>query len=103
MPKRLPSEQRRPLPPVEAHRLAARFKLLADPTRLRLLSIPAANEETCVCDLVGVLGVSQPTVSYHLKLLKGAGMVDGDARGGWTYYRLTDAAHTVLPLLTAVV
>ncbi|MGH9182648.1 MAG: ArsR/SmtB family transcription factor [Acidimicrobiales bacterium] len=85
-----------PLSPAEAERLAGAFKLLADPTRLRLLSIVASTDETCVCDLVGALDVSQPTVSHHMKLLKGGGLVEGEARGSWTYYRLVDGADELL-------
>lgn len=90
------SRRTEPLTAVDAERLAGRFKLLADPTRHRLLSILATNDETCVCDLVAALGVSQPTVSHHVKLLKDAGLIEGEARGSWTYYRLSDTAHDLL-------
>lgn len=92
-----------PLTAVSAERLADRFKLLADPTRLRLLSILATNDETCVCDLVGVLGVSQPTVSHHVKLLKDAGLVEGEARGSWTTGSPTPHTSCFLPACRACV
>jgi ArsR family transcriptional regulator, arsenate/arsenite/antimonite-responsive transcriptional repressor len=70
--------------------LAAGFAALADPTRLRVLSILASAEagEVCVCDLTGPVGKSQPTVSHHLKLLAEAGLVTGDKRGRWVWYRI---------------
>ncbi len=71
----------------EAVRLAAWFRVLGDPARLRLLSMMAAREETCACDLVEPLGLSQPTVSHHLKVLHEAGLVEREKRGRWVYYR----------------
>lgn len=70
--------------------LAAAFASLADPTRLRLLSLLASADtgEVCVCDLTGPVGKSQPTVSHHLKLLTEAGLVIGDKRGRWVWYRI---------------
>ena len=77
-----------PLQPDEADRLAAWFGVLADPTRLRLLSLISATGEACAaCDLVEPLGVSQPTVSHHLKVLREAGLVESEKRGRWVYYR----------------
>lgn len=77
-----------PLNTAEAEELAGWFGVLADPTRLRLLSLIAAAGEACAaCDLVEPLGVSQPTVSHHLKVLRGAGLVDSHKRGRWAYYR----------------
>ena len=75
--------------------LAARnLKALADPARLRLLSIIAAHDggEACVCDLTEPLGLSQPTVSHHLKVLAEAGFVTREKRGVWAYYTLRPAA-----------
>ncbi|WP_029290373.1 winged helix-turn-helix domain-containing protein [Cellulomonas sp. HZM] len=74
--------------------LAARLKALADPTRLRLLSIIASHEnaEACVCDLTEPVGLSQPTVSHHLKLLVDAGFLIREKRGVWAYYALTSDA-----------
>lgn len=71
----------------EAASLAEWFGVLADPTRLRLLSLIAAAGEACAaCDLVDDLGVSQPTVSHHLKVLRDAGLVASEKRGRWVYY-----------------
>jgi ArsR family transcriptional regulator, arsenate/arsenite/antimonite-responsive transcriptional repressor len=70
--------------------LAAAFAALADPIRLRLLSLIAAapDGETCVCDLTTPVGRSQPTVSHHLKQLAEAGLITGDKRGRWVWYRI---------------
>ena len=77
-----------PLAAREAEQLAGWFAVLADPTRLRLLSLIAAAGEACAaCDVVESLGVSQPTVSHHLKVLREAGLVDSHRRGRWIYYR----------------
>lgn len=69
--------------------LARDFAVLADPVRLRLLSLIAsvASGEACVCDLVTPLDRSQPTVSHHLKLLSDAGLIVGEKRGRWVWYR----------------
>ncbi|HEY1133405.1 MAG TPA: metalloregulator ArsR/SmtB family transcription factor [Nocardioides sp.] len=79
---------------------AAVFKALADPVRLRLYSrIVAATDAVCVCDIDDV-GVSQPTVSHHLRKLREAGLIDGERRGTWVYYwsipGSTDAVRSVL-------
>ncbi|MGA3214855.1 MAG: metalloregulator ArsR/SmtB family transcription factor [Acidimicrobiales bacterium] len=73
-----------------AAELAAGFAALADPARLRVISILAAAEggEVCVCNLVEPLGKAQPTVSHHLKVLGDAGLVVGDRRGKWVWYSL---------------
>src|SRR5512137_2776893 len=71
----------------QAARLAAWFRVLGDASRLRLLSMLAGAGETCACDLVGPLGLSQPTVSHHLQVLFRAGLVERDKRGRWVYYR----------------
>jgi ArsR family transcriptional regulator len=77
-----------PLSPESAEQLAGWFGVLSDPTRLRLLSLIAAKGEACAaCDLVDSLGVSQPTVSHHLKTLFEAGLVDRTKQGRWVYYR----------------
>lgn len=85
---------REPLSARDADALAIRFKALADPARLRLLSIVAASEgkEACVCDLIEPVGLSQPTVSHHLKVLTTAGFLTRSKRGTWAYYRLVDGA-----------
>ncbi|MET0724858.1 MAG: metalloregulator ArsR/SmtB family transcription factor [Leifsonia sp.] len=74
----------------DAERTALLFKALADPTRLRLISIVAASEgqEACVCDLTDPIGLSQPTVSHHLKILMDAGYLARSKRGAWAYYKL---------------
>ena len=90
----------------DAHRLATTLKALADPARLRLLSMMAAHAggEACVCDLTEPLGLSQPTVSHHLRVLLEAGLVTRDKRGVWAYYRLVPEAVSGLGgLLTAAI
>lgn len=74
----------------EADDLAALLKVLADPARLRLLSMVAAAEagEACACDLVEPVGRSQPTVSHHLSLLVDAGLLEREKRGRWAWYRV---------------
>lgn len=75
------------LDPVAASEGAAAFKALADPVRLRLMSIIAsAGEEVCVCDITPVFDVSGPTISHHLRVLREAGLVDCERRGTWVYY-----------------
>ncbi len=74
----------------EAAELAGVFKVLADPARLRLLSMVAAAStgEACACDLVDPIGRSQPTVSHHLSVLVDAGLLERDKRGKWAWYRV---------------
>ncbi|WP_345542372.1 metalloregulator ArsR/SmtB family transcription factor [Microbacterium jejuense] len=83
-----------PLGQTDAEQLAVTLKALADPARLRLLSIVASSEgqEACVCDLIEPVGLSQPTVSHHLKVLTEAGFLSRSKRGTWAYYRLQPAA-----------
>lgn len=78
-----------PLSEARAGELALAFAVLADPVRLRLLSLLASAEggEVCVCELVEPLGRSQPTISHHLKILVEAGLIVGDKRGRWVWYR----------------
>ena len=87
----LPSapRSRPPLDVHEAARLAGLLKALGDPTRLRLLSLIAAHDggEACVCDLTEPVGLAQPTVSHHLRVLLDAGLVTRERRGAWSYYR----------------
>lgn len=71
----------------QADRIAGLMKALADPIRLRLMSLIAAADEICVCDLLGPFDVSQPTISHHLKVLRSAGLVGSERRGTWVYYR----------------
>jgi ArsR family transcriptional regulator len=70
--------------------LAPLFKAVADPMRLRLLSLIACHEggEACVCDLLGEFDVTAPSVSYHLKILREAGLISSERRGTWVYYRV---------------
>jgi ArsR family transcriptional regulator len=72
----------------QAVTLAEAFKALADPVRLQLLNLIATAEggEACACDLVEPVGKSQPTVSHHLKVLREAGLVEGEKRGTWVWY-----------------
>jgi len=74
----------------DAENLARALKALADPARLRLVSMVAAHEdgEACVCDLTEPLGLAQPTVSHHLKVLVDAGFLTRSKRGTWAYYRI---------------
>jgi ArsR family transcriptional regulator len=80
---------RDPIDIAEAAELAVTLKALADPTRLRLMSMIQAHDggEACVCDLTAPLGLTQPTISHHLKVLLDAGLVEREKRGTWAYYR----------------
>jgi ArsR family transcriptional regulator len=82
----------------ESESLARIFKALGDPTRVRLLSlISAADErEACVCELTDPIGLSQPTVSHHLKQLVDAGLLTREQRGKWAYYRVVEQTLTAL-------
>jgi ArsR family transcriptional regulator len=71
---------------------AHRFKALAEPARVAIVNRLASSGEACVCDLVEVLGLAQPTVSHHLKILREAGLIDHERRGTWVYYRLIPEA-----------
>ncbi len=83
-----------PLTAAEADGFARQLKALAEPARLRLLSLvmAAPHGEACTCELTGPLELSQPTVSHHLKKLAEAGLVTGERRGVWTYYRVNVGA-----------
>lgn len=78
----------------EAEQLARRFQALADPTRVRLLSLIGAHPagEACVCDLTEPIGLAQGTVSFHLKRLVDGGLLVREQRGRWAFYRLVDGA-----------
>ena len=82
----------------QSRSLAAVFKALSDPIRLRLLSLIAshANGEACVCDLTPNFRVSEPTISHHLKVLRESGLVTSERRASWVYYRLVPEALTGL-------
>lgn len=90
----VPSDGETILPAAEADALATRFKALADPSRLRILSIVSSSPEaeTCVCDLSEPLNLGQPTVSHHLKILVEAGLLHREKRGVWAYYSLVPGA-----------
>jgi ArsR family transcriptional regulator, arsenate/arsenite/antimonite-responsive transcriptional repressor len=81
---------REPLGQAGADELAPLFKALADPARLRLLSLIACHDggESCVCDLLGDFDMTAPSVSYHLKVLREAGLIGSERRGTWVYYRV---------------
>lgn len=81
-----------------AERLARVFKALGDPTRVRLISLIAAAEgaEACICDLTDPVGLRQPTVSHHMKILAEAGLVTREQRGKWAYYGLVADAFEAL-------
>ena len=85
-----------PLGAAERVELAARFKALADPTRVAILSMLSAESEVCVCVLTDELGLSQPTISHHLRILREAGLVEATRRGTWAFYRLLPDALEAL-------
>ncbi|MFB7785597.1 metalloregulator ArsR/SmtB family transcription factor [Streptomyces vinaceus] len=95
---------REPLGEEAAAELSRMFKALADPIRLRLLSLIASYEggEACVCDLNGPFAVAQPTISHHLKVLREAGLVGSERRGTWVYYWVLPEALAKLSALLQV-
>ncbi len=97
-----PPLSREPLSAEQASQVAPLLKALADPVRLRLMSLIASHPggEACVCDLTGAFDLSQPTISHHLKVLHEAGLVERDKRGVWVYYRaLTEALASLGALI----
>lgn len=88
----------RALTDAQAEELAAAYKLLADPVRLRLLSLVATapGGEVCACDLPGPLDRSQPTISHHLSVLTEAGLLEREKRGRWAYFRVVPERLAVL-------
>jgi ArsR family transcriptional regulator len=86
-----------------AERLAAVLKVIAEPTRLRLLSLVAARAdgEECICNLTEPIGLSQPTVSHHMKQLVESGLLEREQRGKWAYYRLVPGALDTLGRLVS--
>ena len=92
-----------PLNAGEAESLASALKVIADPARLRLLSLIQAQpgHEACVCHLTEPLGLSQPTVSHHLKVLLQAGLVEREQRGSWAYFRVSEEPLAALRELLA--
>jgi ArsR family transcriptional regulator len=93
--------QREPLSIEQAERVAPLLKAMADPVRLRLVSLVASHEggEACVCDLVDAFELSQPTISHHLKVLHDTGLLDRSKRGTWVYYRARPEALASLAAL----
>jgi len=88
----------------ELEPLAARLKALADPTRLRLLDLLMQQPEPlCVCDITPLFEQNQPTISHHLRLLREAGLIDGEKRGIWAFYWATDLGSRSLTTLAASV
>lgn len=85
-----------------ANAIAQQLKAIADPTRLRLVSLISSSEnaEACVCDLTEPIGLGQPTVSHHLKIMVDAGILHREKRGIWSYYSLVPGA---LESLAAVI
>ncbi|MGN6440738.1 MAG: metalloregulator ArsR/SmtB family transcription factor [Arthrobacter sp.] len=93
---------REPLSEPEAEGIAPLLKALADPVRLRLMSMVASHEggEACVCDLTDAFELSQPTISHHLKILHEVGLLDREKRGVWVYYRArTEALQNLAALI----
>ena len=81
-----------PVDSVQAQELAARFKALADPTRVAIVNRLGTADEVCVCELNAAFDLAQPTISHHLRLLREAGLVTATRRGTWAYYRLVPEA-----------
>ena len=91
-----------PLSQSQADQIAPLLKALADPVRLRLMSLVASHPggEACVCDLNDAFDLSQPTISHHLKVLHDAGLLDREKRGVWVYYQVrTEALASVAALI----
>lgn len=78
----------------QAEEMASLLKVLADPARLRIVSMLANADEVCVCDLTEPLDLSQPTVSHHMKVLREAGLVEAERRGKWIFYSLVSQRIT---------
>jgi ArsR family transcriptional regulator len=93
--------RREPMSAQQADQIVPVLKALADPVRLRLMSLVASHEggEACVCDLNPAFELSQPTISHHLKVLHEAGLLDRDKRGVWVYYRARTEALASLATL----
>lgn len=87
-----------PLSTEDAEVMASRLKSLSDPTRLRLFSLIAAGPSRCACDFTEPLGVSQPTVSHHLKVLTDAGLLTREQRGKWAYFTASNDALAELSI-----
>jgi len=96
-----PPLSQEPLTAAQARQVAPLLKALADPVRLRLMSLVASHPggEACVCDLTGAFDLSQPTISHHLKVLHDTGLMDREKRGVWVYYRARTGALASLATL----
>ncbi len=94
---------REPMSEEQAAQVAPLLKALADPVRLRLLSMVLSHEgqEACVCDLIPAFDLSQPTISHHLKVLHEAGLLDREKRGTWVYYQAKPQAMAAIMTLFA--
>jgi ArsR family transcriptional regulator, arsenate/arsenite/antimonite-responsive transcriptional repressor len=85
-----------PLEEQEAEELGRVLKALGDPVRLRLISLVASQPEVCSCDLEGPLGKSQPTISHHTKVLMEAGLLVGEKRGHWMWWRVDETRFAAI-------
>jgi len=94
---------REPMNTVQAAQVSSLLKALADPVRLRLLSLVLSHEdaEACVCDLLPAFDLSQPTISHHLKVLHESGLLDREKRGTWVFYRARPEAIDAIRTLFA--
>lgn len=94
---------REPMTSDQAEKVSSLLKAIADPVRLRLMSIVLSHEggEACVCDLTPAFDLSQPTISHHLKVLHAAGLLDREKRGVWVYYKAKPEAMTAMTSLFA--
>lgn len=92
-----------PLGEAEANAVAPLLKALADPVRLRLVSLIACHDggEACVCELTGAFELTAPTISHHLRVLREAGVIDAERRGTWIYYRINAGALARISTLLA--
>src|SRR5688500_17089134 len=94
---------RQPMTADQAEQVSGLLKAIADPVRLRLMSMVLSHEggEACVCDLTGAFDLSQPTISHHLKVLHEAGLLDREKRGVWVYYKAKPEAMAAMTSLFA--
>lgn len=90
-----------PLTSADAVQLADRLKALADPMRLQLLSLVMACDTACICDLTDPVGLSQPTVSHHMKVLVDAGLLTREKRGRWAHYSVVPDAFAQIATVLA--
>ena len=81
-----------PMPREAAEDLAETFKALSDPTRVAIVNRLSMASSVCVCDLTAAFGLSQPTISHHLRILRDAGLIEAERQGTWAYYRLVPEA-----------